>query len=408
MRFKLPLITLIFTSLILFALAVNAQQDSAINDPGDIAFIGWSSSNQDGYAFVFTDDCPNGTTIKFIDEEWTGSSFYSSTGEGENTWTNSTGSYVQKGSVIVIQNADNNPTVNIGSVSESDAGFNIASTSADQIFAIVGSRASPTFIAMIGHTTLPNNGTGNVQTMGGTGLSIGTHAIHRTKESLYQGSNSCGSNLSSCLQMIYSDSNWTDLSTTVTYPNSLITSFGGTVLPVTLASFSATLQGNSVVLDWTTSLELNNDGFKVQWSDNGYDWQEIGFVTGQGNSYTLNSYSYQDSIHCCTLNSFYRLAQVDFDGTKTLSHIRYVKAKEPFIKTNMCWHNTSYGIKIIAPDNILSIDLYDLQGRHLHQTTPNELTAKIERELTGNGRFIAVIRFENHLDMVQIEMRMPY
>ena len=110
-----------FTATTLTTQKSNCQIDSSLNDVGDIAFVAWSTSSQDGYAFVLMDYCLPGDSVVFTDEEWTGSGFYSTNGEGDNTWFNSTSNTLNPGTVIVIENADNNPSSNIGSVSETDA-----------------------------------------------------------------------------------------------------------------------------------------------------------------------------------------------------------------------------------------------------------------------------------------------
>ncbi len=319
----MKLIYLTFISLLLTLLftysTCSAQIDSTINDPGDIAFLAWSRSNQDGYAFVFLDECPSNTVIRFIDEEWTGSSFYSPTGEGENKWTNSTGSMIKRGTVIIIQNADNNPTCNLGTVTESDAGFEIAST--DQIFAISGTRSNPTFLAMIGHSTLPNNGTGSRQTLSNTGLTLGANAIHLTNEALYVGSTTCDSTITHCRSKINSDSNWTSLSTSNVFPNDVASSLDGTALPVELLSFVAKKTNQTTVdLQWHTAMELNNMGFMLQqYNQTNDEWSFVTYVQGVGNSFAKNSYSFKHNLQSTDVKKcIYRLIQMDYDGKETI------------------------------------------------------------------------------------------
>lgn len=86
------------------------------------------------------------------------------------------------------------------------------------------------------------------------------------------------------------------------------------VLPVELASFTATINENNVNLNWKTYSEDNNSGFEVYRELSGTDvWEKIGFVAGQGTSTQTNEYSFTDR----NLNSgrySYRLKQIDFNG----------------------------------------------------------------------------------------------
>ena len=93
--------------ILLIPLGAQAVQDGAIDDPGDIAFVAYHDDD-DGFSFVLMDDAPNGTSIRFIDEEWTGAAFASAEGggEGDVLWTNNTGSTIAKGTVVDIVDAD--------------------------------------------------------------------------------------------------------------------------------------------------------------------------------------------------------------------------------------------------------------------------------------------------------------
>ncbi|MBK9333566.1 MAG: T9SS type A sorting domain-containing protein [Ignavibacteria bacterium] len=88
-------------------------------------------------------------------------------------------------------------------------------------------------------------------------------------------------------------------------------------LPVELSSFASTVIGNDVSLQWSTSSETNNSGFNIERAAyiNGElsDWSTIGNVQGNGNSSSVNSYSFTDrSLNAGTYT--YRLKQIDFNG----------------------------------------------------------------------------------------------
>ncbi|MFT5511821.1 MAG: hypothetical protein ACI8SE_000214 [Bacteroidia bacterium] len=389
-------ICLLFTlySVMLLDIQLYAQQDSTIDDAGDIAFVAWSSSVQDGFAFVLLDDCPNATAIKFIDEEWTGSSFYTSNGEGENTWTNSTGSFVSKGTVIIIENADNNPTVNIGTISESDAGFDIAASSPDQIFAIIGSRSSPTFLSMIGHTTLPNNGTGSVQTLSGTGLTSGTNAIYLTSEAIYTGNTNCNS-LTACNQMLNASSNWQTISGSVTFPSDVDSGFGGTALPVSLTTFDYSASGNSIYLRWSTAQELNNKGFNIQRKTQSESWETIGFVSGHGTTYNSTNYAFSDALLDLGLHYFYRLVQIDFDGAVAFSKILSTSIAQ-LHDLGVYWYKSPSGLHIVSSRyNIEDVYIVDCLGKLVTKKRCFGAEVSFTNQLIQKDILYAIVGLEN-------------
>ncbi|MCB9282989.1 MAG: T9SS type A sorting domain-containing protein [Lewinellaceae bacterium] len=101
----------------------------------------------------------------------------------------------------------------------------------------------------------------------------------------------------------------------------------GTALPVTWLSFRAALEGDDVHLTWSTASESNNEGFDIQRSADGKDWETIGFVPGAETTSEVKSYDYTDSSPF-TLHSsltYYRLAQRDFDGTTDYSPVRVIE-----------------------------------------------------------------------------------
>lgn len=70
-------------------------------------------------------------------------------------------------------------------------------------------------------------------------------------------------------------------------------------------------------LNWETSTELNNSHFIVERSVDGFDWEEVVKVLGEGNSVVNVSYTTYDNSPLFGV-SYYRLKQVDFDGTGSI------------------------------------------------------------------------------------------
>ena len=101
------------------------------------------------------------------------------------------------------------------------------------------------------------------------------------------------------------------------------------VLPIELLSFTADCDGSSAILNWTTASERNNDYFIVERSDDAVNFTEIARLQGAGNSINQNDYSYVDNEKNYGL-TYYRLTQVDYDGTSSRSEIIYTDCYENF------------------------------------------------------------------------------
>lgn len=97
-----------------------------------------------------------------------------------------------------------------------------------------------------------------------------------------------------------------------------------TPLPVTLSSFRAVKEGNSLAqLSWTTTEEVNSSRFDVERSADSRTWQIIGSVASNGNSTATNNYSFTDATPLSGTN-YYRLKMVDLDETFANSSIQSV------------------------------------------------------------------------------------
>lgn len=96
-------------------------------------------------------------------------------------------------------------------------------------------------------------------------------------------------------------------------------------LPVELLDFQAQKEtGDAVRLSWMTSQELNNDFFVVEKKRGDGTFQALGNVDGAGTTEELQTYSFTDRSHMADVN-YYRLQQVDFDGSAVYSEVVEVR-----------------------------------------------------------------------------------
>lgn len=99
-------------------------------------------------------------------------------------------------------------------------------------------------------------------------------------------------------------------------------------LPVELLYFNAERQSiDEVKLTWATAVEINNQGFEIQrMLEHETEFEALGFVQGQGTTVNTNYYQYLDP-NTYTDVSYYRLKQIDIDGTVSYSEIRAVSGQ---------------------------------------------------------------------------------
>ncbi|MBK7629540.1 MAG: T9SS type A sorting domain-containing protein [Ignavibacteriales bacterium] len=102
---------------------------------------------------------------------------------------------------------------------------------------------------------------------------------------------------------------------------SLANATGGVnTIPVELISFTLTNNNGLVKLNWNTATELNNRGFEIERSIDNSTYTKIGFVSGFGTTTEEKYYSFVDE-NATNGIYYYRLKQIDFDGSVNYSKV---------------------------------------------------------------------------------------
>lgn len=158
----------------------------------------------------------------------------------------------------------------------------------------------------------------------------------------------------------------------------------GTPLPIELVAFQADCTDGGVVVNWTTATETNNDHFTVERSRDGSFFQARVNMPGMGMSSTMHHYTWTDPDPEPGL-SYYRLGQMDHNGTTTWSNVvpvhcsagpgfsifpnpatggfsfRYLPGNAPLqvelhsITGQLVWRNT-YPVSVSGP-SVFNVDL---------------------------------------------------
>jgi hypothetical protein len=102
-------------------------------------------------------------------------------------------------------------------------------------------------------------------------------------------------------------------------PDNWILKNVNSIVPVELISFSGRVENGKTILEWTTATESNNQGFEIQRSLDKSHFNTIGFVEGNGSTTERNDYRFVDEG--IKGKVYYRLKQIDFNGTFSYSDI---------------------------------------------------------------------------------------
>lgn len=140
-------------------------------------------------------------------------------------------------------------------------------------------------------------------------------------------------------------------------------------LPVELTKFEAMAQTNNALLTWTTASEKNNDRFEVEHSRDGITFERVGTVKGNGTTASLHQYSFvEEGAGRFGKQLYYRLRQVDTDGTEAFSPVRTVtfapQAVQATLYPNPATTTTTLDLSTL-PAGTYSVTLVDMTGRTL-------------------------------------------
>ena len=150
-------------------------------------------------------------------------------------------------------------------------------------------------------------------------------------------------------------------------------------IPVELTSFSASIIDGNTTLNWTTATELNNLGFEIEKSLNNEIFEKIGFVPGYGTTSESKNYNFFIS-NLPSQKTYYRLKQVDFDGTFEYSssvEVMGVTPVEFFLKQNYpnpFNPSTKIGFTLPIESNV-KISVYNLIGQKVGELVNSKFSA---------------------------------
>ena len=143
------------------------------------------------------------------------------------------------------------------------------------------------------------------------------------------------------------------------------TSLSISVVPVTLTGFKGTLQNKNVLLQWSTSTEVNSKHFELEKSWDGTNYKKIATIPAAGFSNTVKKYSFTDMEKLSEKN-FYRLRSVDIDAKSELSDIVLIKPagiqQEMIVLGNPFKNNISIRF-VKSPETTGELRLTDMAGR---------------------------------------------
>lgn len=151
-------------------------------------------------------------------------------------------------------------------------------------------------------------------------------------------------------------------------------------LPVRLVSFEGKAIERRSQLNWTTTEEVNASHFDILRSNDGNNFAVVGTVEAKGESSISIRYEFLDAQPDPGTN-YYRLKQVDNDGTYTLSKIIHVRFDDNIVV--LVYPNPASDIvHAESTSPFTSVELFDVKGMKIEGGTgPVRQTATQDKHL---------------------------
>lgn len=149
-------------------------------------------------------------------------------------------------------------------------------------------------------------------------------------------------------------------------------------LPVELIAFNASPLVNSIMVAWSTASEINSDYFELQRSTNGIEFTTIANITSQGNSNVVSDYKFEDKDVVKNTIYFYRLKQVDKNGSYVYTEIRNAKIDDDsniFVITPNPYKNETNFVIFLNSNADVSIEVINVIG----EVVSTQINEKLEK-----------------------------
>ena len=174
----------------------------------------------------------------------------------------------------------------------------------------------------------------------------------------------------------------------------------GGPLPVTFEGFVARkLDNGGTKLLWNVSNEINVQGYHVERSTNGTNFQSVGYVSATGSK--VYSMDYADKI---TGTVYFRIRNVDFDGKTKYSAIIKLFGKETVLNSIQIYPQPAAEQVTIQHNKATEkavFTLYSADGKIIMQKLAMPNTLQTQLNISGLNSGLYMLRFDDGNGKIQ-------
>ncbi|MEO1263226.1 MAG: T9SS type A sorting domain-containing protein [Bacteroidota bacterium] len=171
-----------------------------------------------------------------------------------------------------------------------------------------------------------------------------------------------------------------------------------TGLSVELISFAGVKLDKGIELLWQTASEVNNEGFDVERSADGENWESIDFIYGQITTAESYNYTYFDEQPLSGKN-YYRLKIIDLDGSFEYSKIIEINFQKGDSDIVIVPNPVRNGEVIISLPQInvedIEVHLFDVSGKLVSKILVSQFDGKVLLDLDNLRDGTYFVRVKN-------------
>ncbi len=171
------------------------------------------------------------------------------------------------------------------------------------------------------------------------------------------------------------------------------------IIPVELTSFIAEVDENGILLVWETATETNNSGFEVEKSEDNSTFTKVGHIKGNGTTSEKQEYKFRDTDVNGKGKCYYRLKQIDYDGTAGYSEVLEVDYSIIPVEFSLSQNypnpfNPATTIKFGIPQTTsVTLKIYDALGSEVETLIDEKLEPGYYKHIWDASRFASGVYF---------------
>lgn len=158
--------------------------------------------------------------------------------------------------------------------------------------------------------------------------------------------------------------------------------------PVELVDFQAKRRNNDVLLRWSTASEYNNKGFEIEHSSDALRWKTLGFSPANSQNSSGTSYEFLHQ-NASNIDHYYRLRQVDLDGTDSRSDVVFLPAGKSNLRVFPTRTKGELTVQFTG-ENPPRVSVYNTSG----QLQFSAQCSKLDLSALPNGIYLIVVETE--------------